>query len=693
MKRIITLTLVVCLSSLGLFAAQVTQTTAEKAAINVFASRTGIDANQVSIVDVFAAESNNQPVYYVFNMAPEGYVIIAAEDAFYPVIAWSDEGSFSEINAPQSLIGWMGKYIDNINYLRENNIQADQEIALKWEKALTYDTQNAGKYGEIIVDSFLPAVWNQDSPYNWYAPEAQGGPGGKAYAGCVATAMSMVMYYWRWPWEGEGSHSYYAGSYGTLSADFGNSYYDYYGMPTASDNKFCHPIALLMYHCAVAVDMDFSPDGSGAYSFDVPNAVKSYFKYDNSAQHVQRGSIGSWIVLLRDQLDLGYPLYYSGQSSSGGHAFVCDGYTDDFYFHFNFGWSGSGNGWFELNDVGGYSSSNAIIKNYIPDQSIYAPSCDETVVITAQFGSVVDCSNPAESYAPNVTQSWLIDPQTALDSITDIDIMWKQFALASGDKVTVYDGEDDSAPVLGEFTGTDLPEDLTSTGNKLFVVFETDGSGEDLGFYFDFKSTLPTYCSGVTTLTDFAGTITDGSLDFDYNNSSSCMWLINVETAISIGLDFVSFDLEDGNDVVKIYDAVTNEQVAEYTGTTIPDELNVATTQLLIAFNTNKTITGEGFEINYSASVGVEDVEALQNLSVSPNPAVNMLNVNFNLAYTGDVTVSLFDMSGKRVFSDKNSAFRGTYNNNIDISNLSKGVYILNVVSDRKTESKRVVIK
>lgn len=239
----------------------------------------------------------------------------------------------------------------------------------------------------------------------------------------------------------------------------------------------------------------------------------------------------------------------------------------------------------------------------------------------------------------------------------------------------------------------DLPEDLTSTGNKLFVVFETDGSGEDLGFYFDFKSTLPTYCSGVTTLTDFAGTITDGSLDFDYNNSSSCMWLINVETAISIGLDFVSFDLEDGNDVVKIYDAVTNEQVAEYTGTTIPDELNVATTQLLIAFNTNKTITGEGFEINYSASVGVEDVEALQNLSVSPNPAVNMLNVNFNLAYTGDVTVSLFDMSGKRVFSDKNSAFRGTYNNNIDISNLSKGVYILNVVSDRKTESKRVVIK
>lgn len=42
--------------------------------------------------------------------------------------------------------------------------------------------------------------------------------------------------------------------------------------------------------------------------------------------------------MIREELDAGYPLSYGGQSSGGGHAFVCDGYDAQGFFHINWGW-------------------------------------------------------------------------------------------------------------------------------------------------------------------------------------------------------------------------------------------------------------------------------------------------------------------------------------------------------------------
>lgn len=57
------------------------------------------------------------------------------------------------------------------------------------------------------------------------------------------------------------------------------------------------------------------------------------------------------------------PLLYGGQSDTDGHAFVCDGYSGDGYFHFNWGWGGLSDGYFRLSaldplmqGIGGSSS-------------------------------------------------------------------------------------------------------------------------------------------------------------------------------------------------------------------------------------------------------------------------------------------------------------------------------------------------
>lgn len=57
--------------------------------------------------------------------------------------------------------------------------------------------------------------------------------------------------------------------------------------------------------------------------------------------------------MLREELDAGRPFLYGGANSqtSSGHTLVCDGYQDTAFFHFNWGWNGTYNGYFYLDSL------------------------------------------------------------------------------------------------------------------------------------------------------------------------------------------------------------------------------------------------------------------------------------------------------------------------------------------------------
>lgn len=307
--------------------------------------------------------------FYIYNIGGEGFVIISSNTVLPPVLAWSDQGAFPDMEeAPDNFVSWMRHYGEMIDYAMENHITPEAKIQRQWEEAAQ------GVFGTRDTRTVNPLVstrWNQDCYYNEYCPETSGGwwwggPCGHCYAGCVATAMSQVMKYWDYPVTGFGSHSYVHSQYGEQSANFAATTYHWDEMPVEIFDSN-DAVATLLYHCGVSVNMNYSGSGSGAQSQDVETALRSYFGYCG-AKYRQKTSYqeDAWIAMLKAELDLSHPIYYSGANGDSGHAFVCDGYDNNDLMHFNFGWSGSGDGFYSTYDVNGFNQGQAIVTNIFP---------------------------------------------------------------------------------------------------------------------------------------------------------------------------------------------------------------------------------------------------------------------------------------------------------------------------------------
>lgn len=317
---------------------------------------------------------------YIFNF-DHGHVIIAADDHAHPILGYSDTEAFDLNNIPEGLRYYLGYYARQIQYAVDNNLPLEAEIAEEWYLV--------GKEGVIsktrmekAVQPLLTTTWNQDWPYNYYAPACSSyWTNNHCYAGCVATSMSQVMKFWNWPETGVGEHSYttssYPGNGAALSANFGETTYNWAIMPNSlgsQANDAALAVALLMYHCGIAVDMDFAPSGSGAHTEDVAEALSTYFRYGTCANMKSRDSYTrtKWEDLLIAQLDRGIPFVYAGSDSDGGHAFNCDGYNDNRLFHFNWGWSGSYNNTYYQIDAlntgnGSFNSYQRAVFEIMPD--------------------------------------------------------------------------------------------------------------------------------------------------------------------------------------------------------------------------------------------------------------------------------------------------------------------------------------
>ena len=327
--------------------------------------------SELSLAYTEMTESGTNALY-VFNF-DGGYIIVAADDVALPILAYGEEGNFDATQISEGLAYYLRHYARQIGYAVENNLQPEAEVMAQWESIARTGSEGSNTRGTRDVSPLISTNWNQDNPYNLYCPTGHGGPGGHAYAGCVATAMSMVMKRWNWPDHGESSYSYTPDGYPTQTVNFENTYYEWNNMPNSCNTSNYQAVATLMYHCGVAVDMQYGSQGSGAYSQDVPEAIAKYFRYTNHATRLERDLYTKydWEEMLIANLEEGFPLYYSGSDTDGGHAFVCCGYREsDRKFYFNWGWSGFNNNYFAidaLNTYSGYFNSNqAAIFDFIP---------------------------------------------------------------------------------------------------------------------------------------------------------------------------------------------------------------------------------------------------------------------------------------------------------------------------------------
>ena len=309
---------------------------------------------------------------YIYNVGTQGFVIISSNTVLPPVLGWSDQGNFPDMeDAPENFASWMAHYAEMVDFAVANSIAPEAKILRQWDEAAQgiFGTRNAN-----TVDPLVSTHWNQDCYYNEYCPEAPGwgwggwggGPCGHVYAGCVATAMAQVMKYWDYPTTGFGSHSYTHSEYGEQSANFAATTYQWSQMPNEVWNSN-DAVATLLYHCGVSVNMNYGPSGSGAQSADVETALRSYFGYCGAKYRTKTSyQEDAWIAMLKADLDQSHPIYYSGSNGESGHAFVCDGYDNNDLMHFNFGWSGSGDAYYSTYDVNGFNQGQAVVTNIFP---------------------------------------------------------------------------------------------------------------------------------------------------------------------------------------------------------------------------------------------------------------------------------------------------------------------------------------
>ncbi len=382
MRRILYFLLLLCLSSGFVTATPIDTTLAKIVARNFCLKNSAFsalpDKSGITYTLAYKRTENNTDLYYIYNLSNNsGWIIVSADDAIIPVLAYSPEGNYSGSDQPPAFVDWMNSYKESILYVKQHNLQADISVSNEWNQLVS----NSVSQGLVLaaVAPLLTTTWNQGCYYNTSCPADASGPCSHVYTGCVATAMAQIMKYWNYPETGAGSHSYTHSTYGTLSANFGTTTYNWSLMPNnvSSANS---SVATLMYHCGVSVEMDYSPSGSAASTNYVPYALINYFKYQNTASYVYKSSYTSsgWINMLKAELNASRPVQYRGSGPDGGHSFVCDGYDNSDNFHFNWGWSGNYNGYFAIGSLnpGSYdfNSSNGAVINIKPpcpaDQTI-----------------------------------------------------------------------------------------------------------------------------------------------------------------------------------------------------------------------------------------------------------------------------------------------------------------------------------
>lgn len=684
------------LTSLILFANPVDINTAQKVANNYYGEQlviSGKDINGNNKLHVSLTKlDGTEVIYYIFN-SDKGFIIVSADDDAYPVLGYSFEGTFNTENVSPEFTYWMNEYEKQIRYIKDNKIKADEDLNSTWKHYLADNFVPQGiKSGSKVVAPLLTSKWNQDRYYNYLCPEDTAGPDDHVYSGCVATAMAQIMYYYRYPTTGTGSHGYYS-DYGYLSADFGTSTYNYNGMQNEISGKYNFDMAQLQLHCGIAIDMNYSPSGSGANMWDDVEAMKSHFGYSSTTELFQRNNYSStaWANLLIANLDNKMPIQYAGYGNDGGHAFVCDGYKETDFFHFNWGWGGHFDGYFYLNNLNpsySFNTNHQAILNSYPANNL-SPNCTSLKTITNNYGTIEDGSSYKYNYENNKDCMWLIAPMDAVDYIR---INFERFETESNnDIVTIYDGQSTADSVLGVFYGNNLPSQIISTGNKVLIRFTSNSSINANGWFLTYDSKLTSFCKYITELYSSSGTINDGSGNYNYNSDCNCKWRLNLSQISNVNINFNAFNMAADNDFVKIYDETANLDIATFTNASPPQSLTVTTDKVIIYFKTNSQNNSQGWELNYSATpLSVQENQGSY-LLISPNPASDFLYLETNLPDKNLVNIEIYNSTGALMLTKMVNGYSDKLREQLDISNFAKGIYFIKLTSDKFRQTQRFI--
>ena len=599
---------------------------------------------------------------YLFVGEHQGFVLVSADDCARPIIAYSLHGRLSPDSLPVQVSERMEAYCGLIADGIGQQVVSSSADASRWEQLrsgnLPKDGDNDDRIGPL-----LETHWHQDGGYALLTPQ-------HTPTGCAATAQAQMMRYWRYPAFGNGNESYNCPPYGAQSADFSHTLYDWANMPdqvtTGSPYQQQLAVSTLMYHVGVSLHMGYAEGGSGAAGLvghpgtpSIDNSLKDYFYYSRNMRPIYRTdgyTDQRWADSLVTELRLQHPIIYCGVAPEGGHGFVCDGYeyrNGQVFFHFNFGWSGNGDGYYTVDDIcpnvsptgqiGSiyhFNQSNQALLGAVPDYGLHVS--DTLLTFTRDGGNsqLFFCSidTSASPWSVSADQPWVTIERNGVEHVGAVTIAADENTSGSERQATVtftQDGQSISVVVVQTYY---TPDDYC----PLTVVMEsTRNGGWEGGAYLSFES-LSGYVYGTAALSSgSSATVEVGVAPHDINvvfhHGGSSDRFINYRVLNRYGEELVA---------------------VEY------------------AFMNG----GTHFIEWPCAHLDIEERSAeISAFRVWPNPVHDVLHIEAaNL-----LRAELSDTYGRRVASTSGS--------DVDLSGLPSGIYILHAVSDSGVFESRII--
>lgn len=752
------------------FAKPVTPLAAKTVAQNFYKQNSATPINSITLAYTYT-DAAGLPVYYAYNInSSDGFVIISAEDAGRPIIGYSTKNSFTAPEVGHQANYWLGLRVKEVQSMRERNVVADAKAAAEWNKYATASSArlaNGGNASVAMTTTVAPLVqttWNQSPYYNALCP-------GGSVTGCVATTMSQIMRYWKWPARGTGSSSYTQNpnpnNYPMQSANYGATTYNWNNMPLSVTSSNID-VATINYQTGVSVNMNYAPTGSGAqvlqYAPGSPcaqNSYITYFSYDpNTIAGYYRDNVGDdtlWMSYIKNDLDIGRPVQYVGTDpSEGGHTWVCDGYDVNNYVHMNWGWAGSDDGFFSINNLqttnGGFNPSQGhqILTGIVP------------LAVAPLDASVASISSPSGAYCPsnnNLTPSITL-LNAGSTTMTSCNINYK---IDGGAVQTInWTGNlvDHQSTVLT------LPSYVSTAGTHTLTCYSSSPNGSadgnpandtsyttysigSLGVLpviegFENPSTYSSWSmSNSGGAPNWAVTTTaaaDGTHSIMLNNLGNTSGNVslfqtvssyNLSTLNSPALTFKAAYQEtstSNNDGLQVFTStdcgstwtsrryLSSGQLCALAGGTgsspyVPAPTQFTTYTIAIGavssgsqvsfkwvFTAGSSVGNNIFidDINIfdAAPLGIATIENAMGLNLYPNPSSGAVNIAFTLSSKENISVNVVDMLGRVVESIPTQQYAAG-NNTLTIGQQTyqAGIYFVNINVNGQLISKKIVMQ
>ena len=805
MKKTFLLALLCCLFTFGFAGNPVTVNDARTVSMN-FIKSVYPDMNVTAsdfVLKHTELDENGEPVFYRFSIRNQGFILISADDAVAPVLAYSVANTFNKDIPSYAVSAYREEII-----AAKNTVSA---AALKqWNKLLNYEPLRVPYISEE-VQPFVTSQWNQGEYFNYLCPAQENASqyqhnlncDNHVPAGCVATAMTQVMYYYRYPEFGVGGVGYQPVHY---EFDDNNNPTDTFVYPwqiqsfntphefdvmPSQVNFYTGEIAKFMWHAGMSVLMDYGPTGSGAQSADALTALKDNWGYNRTAQFYSRSDYSNtkWADTLTKELRALRPIYYSGADADGGHAFVLDGFQilneitstphygdtiinidhvdtittneydidtiaeiadidttivgeteiydttytytydttatytyytfdttyvythtdslttyimdtvfDNTMLHINWGWGGDNNGYYKLTGaghMGGYVQNEAaMIGVYPANQAAKETSGSKRIV--ASRGSISDGAGNI-NYEPNTDRTWTI----VANGASRYTFRFLRLATEENNDVIIFYKNGDLSNEERRVSGNTLPSSFNINADSVTVRFLTNGNDvTDKGFVLDFSSTIASpYCSeDVVTLTG-SGTISDKGdanvpAESEYRPDGMCKWQINgahttyfsypkIDLGLGDYVDIYEFTAPNKYELLKRID-IYNWPDADVFSTNSP--------RIKIHFVTDNYEEKTGFELTYEIVTSVKE-SGISDLNIFPNPASSTMNVMLTTEDAGQLTFRISDMTGRTISTESVENYGGEMMHTINVSNLSKGLYLLSIEGNQGKSVHKFIVE